>query len=309
VILLVAGGVVAAVVGQRGGKTPPAPPPTIAAADAAPAKPIAAAIDAPPAKPDAAPAKPVASAADAAPPADAAPAKPPATAADAAPAKPAATAADAAPARADVDPGPLLRLAELKKKLAAFGDPPPPAACPTDASLAAAELVLQAREAMATDATRAATLAEQAIDKCQSFAAAHNVHGNALQKAEKFDDAADAYARALTFAPDYESPRFNLGVMQLRRRDSAAIATFSEVIRRKPDHADAYKSRAQAYLYEKKYAEALSDLEKGLERAPDDGRAWLIVGQLREKLKRPAARDAYCKAKAQGIAEAASRCK
>src|SRR5262249_55607107 len=137
---------------------------------------------------------------------------------DAAPARP-----DAAPAKAEADPGQLLRLGDLKKKLAAFGDPPPPAACPAEASIAAAELVLQAREAVAADAARAAQLAAQAIDKCPSFAAAHNVHGNALQKAEKFDDAADAYARALTFAPDYESPRFNLGVMQLRRHDSAAI--------------------------------------------------------------------------------------
>jgi serine/threonine-protein kinase len=305
VVLVIVGGVVAVAVTQGGGKTGPGPagptptppehPKPAVVVDAAPAKP-AASTDAAPAK-----APPAAAA-------DAAPAKaPPAATADAAPAKaPPAATADAAPTAkpADGDPGTIIRLGDAKKKLAAFGDPPPPGACAPDAQLAASDLVLEARQAIATDAARAAALAAQAIERCPSFAAAHNIHGNALQKSEKLDDAADAYARALTFAPDYESPRFNLGVMQLRRHDSAAIATFGEVIRRKPDNADAYKSRAQAYLYEKKYAEGLADLEAGLARAPDDGRAWLIVGQLRDKLKRPGARDAYCKAKELGVAEA-----
>jgi serine/threonine protein kinase/Tfp pilus assembly protein PilF len=212
------------------------------------------------------------------------------------------------PPGTDPDPAILARLAELKTKLAGFGDPPPPAACPPEAAAEAADLVLGARDAVAADPTRAIEEATRAIERCPSFAAAYNIHGNALQKTEHLEEAGDAYARALTFAPDYEAPRFNLGLVQLRRKDPAAIATFAEVIRRKPDLADAYKSRAQAYLNARSYPEALADLEAALKRTADDGRAWLIVAQLRDKLKRRGARDAYCAAKKLGIEEAAKRC-
>ena len=212
------------------------------------------------------------------------------------------------PPGTDPDPAILAHLADLKTKLAGFGDPPPPAACPPKAAAEAADLVLGARAAVATDPARAIEEATRAIERCPSFAAAYNVHGNALQKTEHLEEAGDAYARALTFAPDYEAPRFNLGLVQLRRKDPAAIATFAEVIRRKPDLADAYKSRAQAYINARSYPEALADLEAALQRSADDGRAWLIVAQLRDKLKRHGARDAYCAAKKLGIEEAAKRC-
>src|SRR4029079_1363820 len=99
-------------------------------------------------------------------------------------------------------------------------------------------------------------LADQAVQSCQSLAAAHNIRGNALSSMRKLEEAGDAYARALQFAPDYEAPRFNLGVVQLRRRDPAAIATFTEILRRRPDDPDASLSRAQAYVSAAHYAEA-----------------------------------------------------
>jgi Flp pilus assembly protein TadD/predicted Ser/Thr protein kinase len=200
------------------------------------------------------------------------------------------------------------RLAAAKAKLAGFGDPAPTDACPPDAAADAAELVLEARQAIAGDPARAIAAADKALQKCPSAAAAHNVRGNALQKQGKLEDAGDAYARALQFAPSYDAPRFNLGVVQLRRRDPAAIATFSEILRRKPDDPDAYKSRAQAYVNEARYHEAASDLEEALRRKADDGRAWLLLGGIRTQAKQGDANEAYCKAAALGISEATARC-
>ena len=128
-------------------------------------------------------------------------------------------------------------------------------------------------------------------------------------EAGKLEDAGDAYARALQFAPDYDAPRFNLGVIQLRRRDPAAIATFSEILRRKPDDPDAYKSRAQAYVNADRYVEAAADLEQALRRKSDDGRAWLLLGEIRDKAQQGDANEAYCKAAGLGVGEAAARCK
>jgi len=201
------------------------------------------------------------------------------------------------------------RLAAAVKQLAAFGDPAPPAACAPDAAADAAELVLEARKVIGADAGKAIEAADRALQRCASAAAAHNIRGNALQQAGKLDDASDAYARALQFAPDYDAPRFNLGVLQLRRRDPGAIATFSEILRRKPDEADAYKSRAQAYFTAERYGEAAADLEEGLRRKPDDGRAWLLLGACRDKARQGDAKEAYCKAAALGIGDAVAHCK
>ena len=201
------------------------------------------------------------------------------------------------------------RLAAANQKLAGFGDPAPPDACPPAAAADAAELVLAARQVIGRDAARALEAADRALQRCPSAAAAHNLRGNALQSAGKLDDAGDAYARALQFAPDYEAPRFNLGVVQLRRRDPSAIATFTEILRRKPEDPDAYKSRAQAYASAERYAEAAADLEQALRRKDDDGRAWLLLAGLRDQLKQPGARDAYCRAAALGIGDAVARCK
>jgi serine/threonine-protein kinase len=201
------------------------------------------------------------------------------------------------------------RLAAAKAKLAEFGDPAPPDACAPAAAADAAELVLAARSAMKSDSAHALELADQAVQSCQSLAAAHNIRGNALSSMRKLEEAGDAYARALQFAPDYEAPRFNLGVVQLRRRDSAAIATFTEILRRRPDDADALESRAQAYTYEKRYEEATADLEQAVRHKTDDGRVWYLLGQLRDRLKQANAREAYCKAAELGIHDAAAFCK
>ena len=226
---------------------------------------------------------------------------------DAAKVVPLAIVPDAAKA-SDPDSAVRSPLEDLKPKLTAHGDPPPPESCPPAAAAAAAELVLASRDEVAGDAARALGSADQALERCPDFAAAHNVRGNALHKAGRLEDAAAAYGRAIALVPDYESPRFNLGVIQLRRKDPAAVATFDEILRRNPGQPDALKSRAQAYLNTKHYAESLADFEASLEKAPDDGKVWLIVAQLRERLSHPGARDAYCKASELGISQAKQRC-
>ena len=201
------------------------------------------------------------------------------------------------------------RLAAAKAKLAGFGDPAPPDACPTAAAADAAELVLAARRRMANDPAGALEAAEKALRACPSAAAAHNIRGNALQATNRLDDARDAYARALQFAPDYAAPRSNLGVIQLRNHDPAAIDTFTEVLRRTPDDPEAHMARAQAYAEAKRYDEAVADLEDALHRKADDGRAWLLLAGLREATKKGDANDAYCRAAMLGISDAAARCK
>jgi tetratricopeptide (TPR) repeat protein len=189
------------------------------------------------------------------------------------------------------------------------GLPLPPDACGGEAGTAAALLVLSARAALPGDPLAASRLATQAVDKCPSWAAALNIQGNALQAGEQLDEASEAYMRALQEAPNYDAARFNLGVVQLRRKSPDAIQTFTQLIAQKPSYPDVYKSRAQAYLFAKQYAEGLADLEKALEEEPSDGTVWLMVGQLRTQLKQKGAEDAYCEAASRNVVSAREHCK
>jgi Tfp pilus assembly protein PilF/predicted Ser/Thr protein kinase len=168
--------------------------------------------------------------------------------------------------------------------------------------------VLLSRAQLASDAGQAAASADEAIRLCPDYAVAHNLSGNALQKLGKSQPAEDAYMRALVAVPMYDAPRFNLGLLQLRRSDPVAVATFTELLRRRPDHPNAHLARAQAYLLQNNHADALVDLDEAVRRDPDSADAWAALAQLREHLKRPDAQAAWCRAKQLGHAKGA-RCK
>jgi serine/threonine-protein kinase len=188
--------------------------------------------------------------------------------------------------------------------LTILGDNPGPSS-EAWALLARAQL---AADAGAAEATAAQAAAAQAVRLCPGYAVAHDLSGNALQKLGNAQAAEDAYVRALTAAPQYDAPRFNLGLLQLRQHDATAIATFTELLRRRPDHPDAYLARAQAYAMQGMAAQALGDLEEAVRRQPDSAEAWAALGELRERLGRGDAQAAYCRAKQLGHAKAAERC-
>jgi tetratricopeptide (TPR) repeat protein len=197
----------------------------------------------------------------------------------------------------------------IAQKLAESELPAPPSECASEHGIAAGALILTARASLVSDAASALKASEQAIQRCASWATAHNVRGNALQSLGKLDEAVAAYREALKFDPNYDAPRFNLGVVQLRSKDPAAIATFSELIAQKPSYPDVYASRAQAYLFAERYREGLDDLEQAVKQDPESGTVWLMLGQLRERLKRPNANDAYCKASELKVESANAHCK
>jgi len=174
------------------------------------------------------------------------------------------------------------------------------------ALLARAQL---AGDAGTAEATAAEAAAAEAVRLCPSYAVAHNLLGNALQKLGKAPAAEDAYVRALSANPAYDAPRFNLGLLQLRQRDATAIATFTELLRRRPDHPNAHLARGQAYASQGKHAEALADLEEAVRRQPDSAEAWAALGELREHLQKGDSQAAYCRAKQLGHVKAAERCK
>jgi tetratricopeptide (TPR) repeat protein/predicted Ser/Thr protein kinase len=171
-------------------------------------------------------------------------------------------------------------------------------------------LLSRARLVIEPAADGALEAARTAVARCPGYALAHNLAGNAEQRAKHPEAAAAAYHEALKSAPDYLAPRFNLGLLSLRAGDAkSAIAAFDEVLQKNPVHPRAYLARGQAHLLVGDVRAALDDLEQATLRHPEQAEAWLLLGQARGKAKlEKGARDAFCKAKALGSDEGARLC-
>jgi serine/threonine protein kinase len=167
---------------------------------------------------------------------------------------------------------------------------------------------LLSRAQLATDAEKAQVSASEALRLCPGYAVAYNLSGNALQKLGNVKPAENAYVLALTAEPMYDAPRFNLGLLQLRQNDATAVDTFTELLRRRPDHPNAYLARAQAYALKGDNVAALADLDEAVRRQPTSAEAWAALGELRERAHKGDPNAAYCRAKELGHAKAAERC-
>jgi serine/threonine protein kinase len=168
---------------------------------------------------------------------------------------------------------------------------------------------LLSRAQLATNAGSAQRAALEATRLCEGYAVAYNLSGNALQKLGNAKAAENAYLLALTAAPMYDAPRFNLGLLQLRENDATAVATFTELLRRRPEYPNAHLARAQAYVLRGNNDAALADLDEAVRRQPTSAEAWATLGELRERMHKNDANAAYCRAKQLGHTKAAERCK
>jgi tetratricopeptide (TPR) repeat protein len=66
-----------------------------------------------------------------------------------------------------------------------------------------------------------------------------------------------------------------------------AIATFSEVIRRRPQFAEGWNKRATAYFLAERYRESIADCDQVLKRNPLHFGALSGLGQIHERLGQP----------------------
>jgi Flp pilus assembly protein TadD/predicted Ser/Thr protein kinase len=200
------------------------------------------------------------------------------------------------------------KLDGVTKRLDALELPPVPSTCEEGAAVG--EILLQAQSELKTNDAHALALAKEAAAKCPSWAAAHNVLGRALQGAGQLKEAADAYARAVGFAPTWDAPRFNLGTVQATLKDPTALATLNELIGRRPDYKGAYTARAQAHLNAQNVNEAMRDLDEALRRDDKDGLAWYLKGKVLAATNGGGdAHAAYCRASELGIKPAEKLCK
>ncbi len=150
----------------------------------------------------------------------------------------------------------------------------------------------------------------RSIELCKAFAPPYNLHGTLGLLADEVGFAKLSYQKAVELAPDYLSPVFNLGLVNLKSENiDEAISAFSTVLKKDPEYTVAYKTRAQAYLAKGSLEAAAGDLVELTRRVPEDAQAFALLGNVRAKLgQKEAARTAFCKAKALGLESAAKMC-
>ena len=107
----------------------------------------------------------------------------------------------------------------------------------------------------------------------------HYNHGVALQTARRASDAARAYQRALAFRPDLHAADFNLGVIFDQQGNApAAIAAFTNVLRRAPGHVAAYKALGETLRASGRYDAWFENFERFERHCP--GRLALAAQAL-----------------------------
>ena len=81
---------------------------------------------------------------------------------------------------------------------------------------------------------------------------------------------------------------FKVGVEQMTQgRTEAAIDTFTEIIRRKPDFAEGWNKRATIYFLVGDYDKSLADCDEVIKRNPQHWGALSGYGQIYVQLDRP----------------------
>lgn len=85
-------------------------------------------------------------------------------------------------------------------------------------------------------------------------------------------------AQAAEFADDFKEGQFALGVQQWDR----AVKLFTEAIKKKPDFAPAYYSRALAYSKKGEYDKSIEDLKKVIQLHPESLEPYGLLATVYE---------------------------
>ncbi|HBE19530.1 MAG TPA: protein kinase [Cyanobacteria bacterium UBA11149] len=111
--------------------------------------------------------------------------------------------------------------------------------------------------------------------------------GETLFELKRYQDALDAYNRALELKPEYTEALAGQGdaLLQLNRSQEA-IEAYEKAIQLQPDYATAWKGRGIALDKLQKYEEAINALDEVLKLTPEDWETWTNRGEIQIKLQR-----------------------
>jgi tetratricopeptide (TPR) repeat protein len=108
--------------------------------------------------------------------------------------------------------------------------------------------------------------------------------GDSFQRLANYNDAIDAYKKALEIQPDHDEAYANLGLAYVEQgKYDKAIEHYQQAIKLKPDNADTHYNLGVAYGNLKKYKEAIESYMQVIKIDPDYAKAYNNIGDLYNK--------------------------
>jgi Tfp pilus assembly protein PilF len=104
----------------------------------------------------------------------------------------------------------------------------------------------------------------------------------------KTDDAIEHYEKALSYSPDFDPARNNLGSAYLGRQNyGAAQAQFEAALKSNQNDVEAYFNLANVLLTTQNYPAAEREIDEGLQRQPDSAFGHFLQGLVYSHTGRP----------------------
>jgi tetratricopeptide (TPR) repeat protein len=148
-------------------------------------------------------------------------------------------------------------------------------------SLSMQQLHQAVRLAQSGDRQGAMALTLQLIERSPAFAPALKLKGMLLEEAGQNSDAAEAYERALRFAPKDPDLLLKTGIYALAAGDrERAITRLRRCVKILPNDGDAQFYLAQAYHLNGQDELALTAIRQSLKADPDNPAVWQKYGEL-----------------------------
>ena len=123
----------------------------------------------------------------------------------------------------------------------------------------------------------------------------HNIHGASNAALQRYDAAIDSYNQAIKIKPDYAEAYNNLGIALKDTGDfNAAIDSYKRAIKIKPDYADAYYNMGNALKGKGEFNAATDSYKQAIKIKPDYAEAYYNMGiALQDKGELDASIDSY----------------
>ena len=135
----------------------------------------------------------------------------------------------------------------------------------------------------------------QMLERFPNSVALYNIAGASNVGLMLFDAAIDSYQQALRIKPDYADAYYNMGIALKNKGDlEAAIDSYQQALRIKPDYADAYYNMGIALKDKGDLEAAIDSYQQALRIKPDYADAYNNMGiALKDKGDLEAAIDSY----------------
>ena len=120
----------------------------------------------------------------------------------------------------------------------------------------------------------------------------HNIQGASNAALQRYDAAIDSYKQALKIKPDYADAYYNMGIVLSNKGElDAAIDSYKQALKIKPDYADAYYNMGIVLRAKGDLDAAIDSYNQALKIKPDYAKVKHLVASLTGETTKTAPRE------------------